>query len=188
MLKLFQFFIAAFITCFVLSTNVSADTETELEQARQQISELKARLNVYELAGIPDEAEHFNTEALNPSVTNQSSDNVAYEQLQRQHQSARLRVGELQAELTELRKNISDTRNDKRLLEENETLKLEKRKLLRKLDELGVLVDLEEEPELLTNSVRNIIYAAIFCVITGILIGMYIFDYRNRRKHGGFRL
>lgn len=187
MSKLFHFILTAFITCFVLSAY--ANTDAELEQARQQINELKARLNVYELAGIPDEADSFNSETLTTNnITNQSSNNAAYEELQRQHQSARLRVGELQAELTELRKSFSDTRNDERLLAENETLKLEKRKLLRKLDELGVLVNLEEEPEVITNSIKNIIYAAIFCIITGILIGMYITDYRNRRKHGGFRL
>jgi len=166
-----------------------ANTEAELQKALDEIEQLKSRLNVYELAGIPDEADSLNAQAINTEITNQSSNNEAFQKLEKQHQASRIKVGELQAELTELRKRLGQNTESNALINENESLKLEKRKLLRKLDELGVLVDLEDESEIeFKDFSTNFFIVAIVSLIIGILLGMYLYDYRNRQKHGGFRL
>ena len=186
--KFFPFFFSL-VLLIGISPATIADTEAELQKALAEIEQLKSRLNVYELAGIPDEADSLNAQAVNTEITTQSSGNKAFQELEKQHQASRLKVGELQAELTELRKRLGQDTESNQLINENEALKLEKRKLLRKLDELGVLVDLEDQTEIeFKDFSANFVIVALVCLVIGILIGMYLYDYNNRRKHGGFRL
>ncbi len=127
-----------------------------------------------------------NTPAANtpPKSTNETKE------LEQQLKSERLKVGELQAQLTELRAHIpSIGGTDKKLLEEIEQLKEANDSLVNQLESSGIEVAGTSVPgELSLTNWKQILITALIIFVLGLAAGAFILDYVNRRRHGGFRV
>lgn len=128
------------------------------------------------------------SEASNPAPGN--------EQLQQELNSERIKNGELQVELTELRKHIGQNSDNESLFDK--ILKLEE-------TNRNLQIQLESMPNGNTdgnlpvtlrlgdgniNSVdwRRQLFYLTAALISGLGLGAYLMDYLNRRRHGGFRI
>ncbi|OGT32923.1 MAG: hypothetical protein A2W28_01335 [Gammaproteobacteria bacterium RBG_16_51_14] len=154
--------------------------EVDLENTKLRISELEERLAQ-------------GTDADNPGIDPKQHEALVQENstLQQQFKSERLKVGELQARITELRKNIARSDNSAPLQDQIEQLKLEKQALQQQLDsrDTAETVSGSTFREVISSTDWRAKLTFIGIVlITGIIIGAYLLDYFYRRRHGGFRV
>ncbi len=126
------------------------------------------------------------------SKTTMTSDTSEEEKdLAQQLNSERLKSGELQAQLTDLKTRIASVDNSEQFLADIEQLKQENEQLQSQLESSGIQVQTK------SNSGNNTLslhgwreYLIAFCVVLliGMVIGAFFLDYFNRRRHGGFRI
>lgn len=158
--------------------------EVELENAKLRIGELEGKLaqdTGTDNAGIdPEQYEAMTRE------------NAA---LQQQVKSEQLKTGELQARITELRKNIAQADTGASLdgqLQQLESEKLQLEQQLAKLLEESDTGKTVESSTLkgffsITDWRAKLAFIAIILII-GLLLGAFLLDYMYRRRHGGFRI
>lgn len=104
--------------------------------------------------------------------------------------SERLRVGELQAQTADLKNKLGNRPDNLKMEKQIKQLKREKNDLENEVKSLrsekntepGIIIDIGE-PDWKT----MFIYACASLLI-GFLLGLYILDLLNRRRHGGFRI
>ncbi len=140
-----------------------------------------------------------NNEALKKEIeslktkTDTSKDNTDSQKvLEQQLNSERLKVGELQAQLADLRTNIAKIDDSGKLLNDIESLKQENQQLVAQLESSGIEV-VTDSNSMIENSfsIRNWKQFAITLLIVfliGIASGIFLLDLYNRRRHGGFRV
>ncbi len=116
----------------------------------------------------------------------------AQKELEQKLKSERLKVGGLQAQLTELKARIADIDNSDKFLADIEQLKLENKQLIVQLESSGIEVQTEMVS---TNSNfvsmgnwKQITYTFLIIFVIGMAGGAFILDHFNRRRHGGFRV
>ncbi len=116
----------------------------------------------------------------------------AQKELEQQLKSERLKVGELQAQLTDLKASIANIDNSDKFLADIDQLKRENEQLISQLESSGIEVEAEINS---TNSdfvsVKNwkqITITFVIVFVIGMAGGAFILDYLNRRRHGGFRV
>jgi len=129
------------------------------------------------------------------------SSGAEYQQLQRDHEALqqeynkeKLRAGELQVQLAELRKRIGQDNDTESLYaritqleEQNKNLEVQLAGVLEQGGvDPGALRSIPVD-DLLAGWRRKLIYFAIALVL-GLCLGIYCMDYLNRRRHGGFRI
>jgi len=115
--------------------------------------------------------------------------------LAQQLKSERIRAGDLQTELAELRKRLDQDNSNDSLYDKIDSLSVENRQLqiqLARILENGS-PDLPEmhASYLDTRSFftpRNMIIALVIVLIAGVVLGLYLMDVVIRRRHGGFRI
>lgn len=107
------------------------------------------------------------------------------QELEQQLKSERLRAGELQVQITELRKRLDLAGDESSLFERVEQLEAENRKLRLALP--GGAPPPEGASARPLDPKRAWGYALLLLAI-GIGGGMYLMDWLNRRRHGGFRI
>ena len=112
---------------------------------------------------------------------------ISQEELEQKLNSERLKVGELQVELTNIKSRTGNTQTSDKLLADIEQLKSVNKQLIDQFESAGInrensLSSIEPQKEPLSFSIFLIIF------IFGIAGGIFILDYINRRKHGGFRV
>ncbi len=134
--------------------------QTELESAKSEIENLRNQLAT-------------------------TDDTEASEQIK----TMRLKIGELQAELTQLRIDNDSQENNDELYERISRVEQEKIELQGIIDELNNPGDETSIKQYLANlfSKRNLLYF-LSILIAGAIIGISIFDLISRRRHGGFRI
>jgi len=139
----------------------------------------------------------FQNEELTPIISEQKADIHSEEiqalrdentKLKQQSKSDQLKVGELQAQLAELRNQMSQiadgaiaSENIKQLTEDN--LNLQKQ-----LDEMQTNTVSNVPPSNTTLDWRRMIIYLCIALVVGIATGVYLLDLVNRRRHGGFRV
>ncbi|OGT87325.1 MAG: hypothetical protein A3G96_04480 [Gammaproteobacteria bacterium RIFCSPLOWO2_12_FULL_52_10] len=130
-----------------------------------------------------------------------------YAALQQQFRSERLKVGELEVTIAELRKRLGQDNDTEALYREIDTLRETNKDLEIKLANTpagsapdstavsgAVLTDVASSPGLsaAANSIsfswRNLLFMVLILIIIGLAAGVYLMDYLNRRRHGGFRV
>lgn len=112
--------------------------------------------------------------------------------LEQQLNSERLKVGELQAHLTDLKAKIADVDNSDKLLADIKQLKTKNKQLISQLESSGV--DIQSETNTTFSSFvslqnwKQIAITFIIIFVIGMTAGAFILDFLNRRRHGGFRV
>lgn len=112
------------------------------------------------------------------------------EELKQLLKSERLRVGELQAQTADLKNKLGNRPDNSKITQQMQQLKQEKSDLEKRISSLqsgnntepGITINIGEPDWKIL-----LIYAGVSLVI-GILLGLYILDFVNRRRHGGFRI
>lgn len=162
----------------------NAVLEKQLAETTQKLEQINAKLSDQANAGQAATA----LEALKKQ----------HASLQQQFKSERLKVGELQVQLAELRKRIGQDNSNASLYEQLAQLQRDKKNLQVQL--AGALDnDQLSSPVATSNLVPDqqyqnmsgwrdlLTYLAIAATI-GLAAGIYLMDYLNRRRHGGFRV
>ena len=116
--------------------------------------------------------------------------------LQQQLNSERIKTGELQIQLAELKKRLGDNNDTEALYQQIEDLKVKNKTLDIKLTEAknqaeaaraGAGADDNNTGMLQQDWKRSVVYFFIY-ILVGVVLGIYLMDYYNRRRHGGFRV
>lgn len=127
---------------------------------------------------------------LKSATTANSTDSE--KELSQQLKSERLKSGELQAKLTDLRAKIANVDNSGQFLAEIEQLKQENEQLISQLESSGIEVQTETSSAnnhfLSLNGWKDFFIAFILVLIIGMIAGAFILDHLGRRRHGGFRI
>lgn len=154
--------------------------ETELEQAKQRIETLITQTG--------------------PSQENETLSSLRKEKedAEQQYKSERIKVGELQVQLAELRKRLGQDNDTDTLYKKIDALTKENKQLEVQLAraEENISNSINEHQESGSVSAgtstssywRNIFIAFLVILVLGIGLGIYIMDILNRRRHGGFRV
>lgn len=125
------------------------------------------------------------------SGKNADKDNASKD-LEQQLNSERLKVGELQAQLTDLKAHIADAGASDKLLQEIDQLKQEKSQLINQLEtpgiELASNADSAGNVNFSSGNWKQISIIILIIFILGMIGGAFVLDYYNRRRHGGFRV
>jgi len=160
---------------------LNAALEIQLADAHKKISELEVSVN----NGVTEgsiEAETYNELKQEYSI------------LQQQFNSERLNSGELQVQLTELKKRIGQDNDNASMYEEIENLQEDKKNLeislaiaLDRNESMDMSPDNSTQRLAINSWKHQLVYFSIALII-GLCLGIYLMDYRNRRKHGGFRI
>lgn len=115
--------------------------------------------------------------------------------LEQQLKSERVKTGELQVQIAELRKRLGQDGSNDSLYEKIDQLAVEKKQLEVQLAQLlegsgrpsfELLPD-NAGPEGFYN-LRNMLITLAVALIAGIIAGLYLMDFLYRRRHGGFRV
>tara|TARA_R110000782_G_scaffold49668_14_gene108075 strand:+ start:723 stop:1445 length:723 start_codon:yes stop_codon:yes gene_type:complete len=127
------------------------------------------------------------------TTTASGSESETQKDLEQQLNSERLKAGDLQAQLAALKTNVADIDGSEKLLGDIETLKQENRYLISQLESSGIEVEVNSESlnsdDLFSiNSLKQMILTLLIVFAIGIAVGMFILDFHNRRRHGGFRV
>jgi len=116
--------------------------------------------------------------------------------LQQQLNSERIKTGELQIELAELKKRLGQSNDTESLYQQIEAMKEKNMALQIKLDGIQNQADAEHPGDRLDGGAtgllkqdwkRAVLYFFIYILI-GVVLGMFVMDFYNRRRHGGFRV
>ena len=126
-------------------------------------------------------------------MTGESSpeDSAEQKELIQQLNSERLKSGELQAQLTDLRAKIANVDNSEQFIADIDQLKQENELLRLQLESSGIQPEAETEstiPDVSLHGWKQYLIAISLILVIGMLIGAYVLDYFNRRRHGGFRV
>lgn len=115
--------------------------------------------------------------------------------LQQQLNSERLKTGELQIEVAELKKRLGQDSNSEPLYQQIENLKEKNMTLEIQLagaqQESGAANSggqREGTPGLLKQDWKRTLLYVLIYILIGTVLGIYVMDYYNRRRHGGFRV
>ena len=113
-------------------------------------------------------------------------------ELEQKLNSERLKVGNLQAQLTDLKARIADIDNSDKFLADIEKLKNENSQLIAQLESSGVEVQTEtgamSHDSFSFNNWKQMLIIFAVILLIGMAGGAFLLDYINRRRHGGFRV
>ena len=107
-------------------------------------------------------------------------------ELEQQLKSERLRVGQLQVELTNIKSKVGSIDPPEKLLADIEQLKNANRQLIEQIESSGLSTE-GNKNNLGADENSSFIFLLIVFLI-GVASGTFILDYVNRRRHGGFRV
>ena len=113
---------------------------------------------------------------------------ISNQELEQKLNVERLKVGELQVELTNIKSKAGDIESNKKLLADIKHLESANEQLIGQLESSGIGVENSDGKLSPSNnsSLSFISFSIIF--IFGVIGGVLIIDYLNRRRHGGFRV
>jgi SH3 domain protein len=123
------------------------------------------------------------------SMTTVSEETDSQNQIAQLLKSERLKSGELQAKLTDLKAKIANADDSEHLLIAIEQLKLENAQLITQLESSSIGVQAgTNSSSVSAKSWKQCLTTFIIIFIIGMVLGAFVLDFLNRRKHGGFRI
>ena len=155
----------------------SVELEQQLEQSRAEVAQMELRLNSSGKA-----SEDFK---LAQQLKRQNQD------LEQQLKQEKLRGGEAQVELTELRKRIGMNSDTESLYKELAGLQAENKLLRISVGEkvegaaASAAGEMANDPDF---ELSQFAATAAILLLMGFGGGVYLMDFLNRRRHGGFRV
>ena len=169
--------------------------QTQLQQVQEKADKLEAELKnaKLKLAGLETGQAPSGPEDMDKLAAALKEN----EELKQLFKSERLKVGELQANITELRNNLSQSNDNTAMQEKLKQLTEEKAALEKQLDDLRTTEPPAEPPADSGVSIgqgnldfdwRSILIAFVITLVIGFIAGIYTLDILNRRRHGGFRI
>lgn len=146
-----------------------SDLENQLDEARRQVTSLQNNT--------PGNSE---LQVLRQSQTD----------LQRQLKSEKLKAGQLEAEVSRLRKRVGQNNDNESLYKQIDQLEADKKNLEVELAISQGSLDGNPVSRFTNNGPgwRNLAIYLVITMIIGIGLGIYFMDFLNRRRHGGFRV
>jgi hypothetical protein len=164
-----------------------APGRAQLQAALDQISKLESEIAV--LKSGAGTATNTNTPDQNPeklaAVTKEN------EELKQLLKSERLRIGELQTQTAELRNKLAKNNGDDDLMKQLDTLAREKAELERELNNIRTEALSPDEKinfEIGAFDWKKMLISVAISLFAGFIGGLFVLDWINRRKHGGFRI
>ena len=124
------------------------------------------------------------------NTTQQSEIPDSQKDLVQQLKSERLKSGELEASLADIKAKIANVDNSNQFLGDIEELKQENEQLRSQLESSGIEVEAETTSSniMSLHGWQQYLTAFIIILIIGMVVGAFILDYIGRRRHGGFRI
>ena len=122
------------------------------------------------------------------SLKKDSEKSISQEELEQKLNSERLKVGELQVELTNIKSKAGNIESNKKLLADIKQLKNANKQLIDQLESSGISSEVGENNMPHENHISSSPLSLIIIFVIGIIGGILILDYINRRRHGGFRV
>jgi SH3 domain protein len=164
-----------------------APGRAQLQAAQERISKLEAE--IVDLKSSGNTAANINTtghgtESL-AAVTNEN------EELKQLLKSERLRIGELQTQTAELRNKLSKNTGDNDLMEQLDTLAREKTELERELNNMRAVAQPSNNKinfEIGEFDWKKMLISIAISLLVGFIAGLFVLDWINRHRHGGFRI
>lgn len=115
-------------------------------------------------------------------------DNSSASEIEQQLNRERLKVGELQAQLAEIKANIPTMGDNGQMKQEIEKLKQANAALINQMQSAGIEIDTSQSDGLSLLSAKPTLFIIGLIFIIGMLTGAFVLDHLNRRRHGGFRV
>ncbi len=158
----------------------TAPGRAQLQAAQNKISTLESELNTLKSAGTT-------TRTDNPKDADLLKENKGLTELLK---SERLKVGELQAQTAELRNKLGKSGNSE-MQAQIDALLQEKIELQKRIEAMESQPADPEQPvaiDLKAFDWRKMLIFTAIGLLTGLFAGIYLMDWSNRRRHGGFRV
>jgi len=166
--------------------------------ASERIKSLTARNNTLEQQLKTLQSRNNNSSGNTDNLAKLQSD---YDDLQQQLNSERLKTGELQVTIAELRKRQGQNSDSDALYKEIDSLRETNKdlevKLANALDSTAAVSDTDTSTatsSIVSNdksimfSWKSLAISSALILVIGLAAGIYLMDYLNRRRHGGFRI
>ena len=162
--------------------NQNLGTDTAARAAQTRIRELEAEVQNIKMLQSRTEQQHEQTinsdEIAKLTIENNN--------LKQQIISDKLKSGELQAQLGELKKQLSQSESNKELATKMQLLTETNTQLEDKIKQLQQGRNISEPLADIFN-IHNPVVLAGIALLLGMLIGIFLMDWRARRRHGGLR-
>jgi len=121
------------------------------------------------------------------TLQNESEQSISNEELEKKLNTERLKVGELQVELTNIKSKAGNIESNEKLLADINHLKNANKQLINQLESSGIASD-ENGNQISSNNSSLKFMSFMIIFIFGVIGGILILDFINRRRHGGFRV
>ena len=125
-------------------------------------------------------------------MTTSTVDTEIQKKLEQKLNSERLKAGDLQAQLAALKANVANIDGSEKFLADIETLQQKNQQLLSLLESSGIQVNSNigslNESSFSMNKMKQMSSMLIIVFLIGLGGGVFILDFYNRRRHGGFRI
>jgi len=121
------------------------------------------------------------------TLQNESEQSISNEELEKKLNTERLKVGELQVELTNIKSKAGNIESNDKLLADINHLKNANKQLINQLESSGIASD-ENGNQISSNNSSLKFMSFMIIFIFGVIGGVLILDFINRRRHGGFRV
>ncbi len=122
-------------------------------------------------------------------MTENNDDSVEQKELIQQLNSERLKSGDLQAQLADLRAKIANVDSYEQFASTINSLTEKNEQLKAQLESSDIHVEAGSDSTVFSlQSWKQYLFAILLILITGMVAGAFVLDYFNRRRHGGFRV
>jgi len=121
------------------------------------------------------------------SLHNESEKSISNNELEKKLNTERLKVGELQVELTNIKSKAGNIESNEKLLADIDRLKNANKQLINQLESSGIVSD-DDGNQISSKNSSLSFMSFIIIFIIGVIGGILILDFINRRRHGGFRV
>ena len=172
-----------YIYTFAQATCVISSNLIHLLNSQNVLNNKPGKTKVIELKTINQELEKEIE-----SLKKDSEKSISQEELEQKLNSERLKVGELQVELTNIKSKAGNIEPNKKLLTDIKQLKNANKQLIDQLESSGISNEVDENTLLDENHLSSSLLSSIIIFVICIIGGILILDYINRRRHGGFRV
>ena len=162
------------------ATALIKQAEDRANNLENELEQLKTKIKSQETTGTTS-----NTPESSELLEQLKKENT---DLRQQSKSSQLQVGELQAKLAELRNQMSQISSDPSMTEKITQLNKEKSELEMQVEKLKTDAPHSNNTSIKQSSWSHLLIGLLITVLTGMIIGAYLLDLYNRRRHGGFRI